>query len=417
MNDTCRLCGKSADLRNSYLIPNFVLKRFYRTSPTGGARTVGEPNRRVQGTYDERPLLCSDCEVSFGRRETIWAPMDRRLSGTLPWALECLEEHRYFAASIVWRTLKWRCDAADPGWHSFTDDDKEAIRNAEESLRAYLLGERAWADDCPWLHLIVPPHGFTDGPKNVNTYLRAGLDTTVNGHDDGLYCVVVLAGYLVAAVLRVNGDHLITWTLGTELRPGNTVHANPYAFPQDPNFREVLAWRAAEIKRGILSSTQQQNVNRRLEAAIDPAKAASALATLIATLPRSFSECAKRCLRATTLIVRISVGGCCAGSITTGTSVPKRRSCPRKAASANGSGKLLREVSSVHDVRGAPTTTECAAASRAIGTSRVRIRSVRGFANLMAVNATAQRHYPRRSAPTPISAAIAARRLLGESHS
>jgi hypothetical protein len=262
----CRLCRKDAELQDSHLLPNFALKRFYRTSPTGGARSVGEPNRRAQGTFLQKPLLCYDCEQRFGLRERIWADVDRRLSGQLPWSFECTEAHRYFAASIAWRILVWWDDMDGK---PLTLADVAAIEKAEAKLRGYLLEEAPYPETFPWLHLVIAPNGFTGAPAGLNTYLRASLDATLNGWDEGLYCIAVFGGYLVVAVLSVSQNSLITWTLGTELQPGRMVLADARAFPEDPEFRKILTTRAAASRQRPLSNKQQQQVNQRVEAVLD----------------------------------------------------------------------------------------------------------------------------------------------------
>jgi len=200
--------------------------------------------------------------------ETIWSrDIEQHLRKQLPWTFECKEEHRYFAASLVWRTLVWGHpeDEKTP----FTDADRACIATSTEKLGKYLRGAPYPDPPWPWLHLVTPPHGFTGAPPGLNVYLRGSLDAATMGRRRGLYTIVNLAAYLVVAVLRVDAA-LITWTLGTELRPGSIVHKDPRRVPDDVDFRRILMERAAAFQTVKLSDRQQQIVNDRVEAAIDP---------------------------------------------------------------------------------------------------------------------------------------------------
>jgi hypothetical protein len=261
----CRLCARHGELRDSHVIAKAFVKRYNRTSPTGAARNVVEPNRRTQA-YLHKPLLCPACEERFEKRETIWArDVDQKVNEPLPRSFTCSEEHRYFAASLIWRIIVWGDTESEKA--PFTDDDRERISEVEKTLRAYLLGNAPYpVPPWPWLHLVTPPHGFTgaDAPQGINVYLQGSLDIALNGFGDALYCYALIGGYLVVGILAI-GEALITWTLGTELRPTSVVVQDPLRFPIDPNFLGLLAGRAAALHRVPLSVKQQGIVNERVE--------------------------------------------------------------------------------------------------------------------------------------------------------
>jgi hypothetical protein len=263
----CRLCGSTAEPQDSHLIPRSILKRFFQVAPTGAARSAGEPNRRTQ-RFLNKPLLCFDCEQRFAVVETIWShDIEQNLRRQLPWTFVCAEEHRYFAASLIWRTIVWGFAVGDDS--PFTPEDRDRIDEAERKLREYLLGGPYHTDNFPWLHLITPPHGFIGAPSRVNVYLRGSLDASTNGYGQGLYTLVNTAAYLVVAVLHAE-EALVTWTLGTELRLDRVVHVDPWRFPEDVDFRRLIMARAAALSAVSLSARQQAAVNERVETAIDP---------------------------------------------------------------------------------------------------------------------------------------------------
>ncbi len=259
-------------LEDSHLIPNSIVKRFYRTSPTGGARSVGAPNRREQN-FLHRPLLCRPCEERFALREDRWMKdVDQQMDRPKPWSFVCAEEHRYFAASLAWRSIVWELPEQE-GENAFTHDDRRHIAEAERQLAAYLLDLAPYPEPpLAWPHLVTPPDGFLPAPPGLNVYLRGSLDATVNAFGESIYAVANLGGYLVASVITIDPEHLITWTLGTELRPGRTVHVNARRFPRDPGFGSLLTARAAAAAAShkALSPKQQANVKRRVDAVLGP---------------------------------------------------------------------------------------------------------------------------------------------------
>ena len=267
----CRLCGVAGPVEDSHLIPNAIVKRFYRTSPTGGARSVGVPNRRAQ-SFLHKPLLCRRCEERFAAREDRWMKdVDHRIDERPIWSFKCIEAHRYFAASLAWRTLVWEMpERPDAG---FTAADRARMDAAERDLRAYLLDAAPYPDPAwPWPHILRPPDGFTGGPPGLNVYLRGCLDATVEATDEGMYAITALGGYLVVSVLTIDPNPFITWTLGTELRPGSKVHVDPRRFPEDYNFRRLIANRAAAVadSHDAMSEKQVAEVKRRVDAVLDP---------------------------------------------------------------------------------------------------------------------------------------------------
>jgi hypothetical protein len=289
----CRLCGTVVPLQDSHLVSNSIVKRFYRTSPTAGARTVGAPNRREQ-SFLHKLLLCKKCEQRFALREDRWMKkVDQRMGEPLPWSFVCTESHRYFAASFAWRNLVW-WSLDDPNY-GFTHEDRRHLHFAEIALQEYLLERAAYPDGLPvWSHIVAPPDGFTGAPPGLNVYLRGSLDSTLNGMGESIYSIGVYAGYLLVMVIWINPEHLITWTLGTELDPGKLVHFDPRRFPEDPGFRTIVAVRAKAGHESTLalSPKQHQNIKRRIEAVSGSSLATNphVIATMIDRINSSSSE-------------------------------------------------------------------------------------------------------------------------------
>jgi hypothetical protein len=194
--------------------------------------------------------------------------VDQRFGEQLPWSFTCTEEHRYFVASFAWRNLVWGIPEAEGNGF-----DRDKMRAAEEALRPYLLDETVYPEGVfIWSHLVAPPDGFTGAPGGIDLYLRGSLDASMNGQGEGLYSIGNFAGYLVVTILSIDGDYFITWTLGTELRPGSEVQVNPRFFPEDPDFRRLIRARAAALHEAIQGVNEKQGaeIRRRVEAAVNP---------------------------------------------------------------------------------------------------------------------------------------------------
>src|ERR1700722_842488 len=70
--DRCRLCNSSSALRQSHIVPHFVVRWLVDTSPTGGIRSTDQPNLRRQDAT-KKPLLCDNCEELLSRDERKFA--------------------------------------------------------------------------------------------------------------------------------------------------------------------------------------------------------------------------------------------------------------------------------------------------------------------------------------------------------
>jgi len=64
----CALCKRKKELRQSHIIPKFVVRWLKETSTTGYIRQGIKPNMRQQDLF-KKPLLCGDCEEKFSNIE------------------------------------------------------------------------------------------------------------------------------------------------------------------------------------------------------------------------------------------------------------------------------------------------------------------------------------------------------------
>jgi hypothetical protein len=101
----CRLCGQSAELRSSHIVPAFVFKWIKETSATGFLRFGQEPNKREQDGYRD-DLLCASCEGRLNQWETrfaneIFYPLMNDGGKRVPYGDWLLK----FCVSVSWRVL------------------------------------------------------------------------------------------------------------------------------------------------------------------------------------------------------------------------------------------------------------------------------------------------------------------------
>jgi hypothetical protein len=150
----CALCGKPRELRNSHLIPDFVIRWLRDTSASG--RFLGGP--RPQAPIQALPtmkLLCGECEDRFSQGERLFAPRlfypfqeGRRRFRYGEWLLQ-------FAVSLAWRCLTMFDDVAAARW----PQQVAAVQRAHEHWRDFLLGRSTQVK--PYRHnLLFTPAGW-----------------------------------------------------------------------------------------------------------------------------------------------------------------------------------------------------------------------------------------------------------------
>ena len=172
---TCALCGDTAVLVESHVIPAFVARWIKDTSATGFLRDFHQPNRRIQDFRTVR-LLCQQCEGRFSVAEGKFA---RFLFGPFhagrtrfqydDWLL-------YFAVSLAWRCSIRRVLPSSQSIHNMW----RRSRPLEKCGRTFLLGRvnRAGAYR---FNLFFTPLGVTSSgqlPEGIAWYLLRAPDGT-----------------------------------------------------------------------------------------------------------------------------------------------------------------------------------------------------------------------------------------------
>jgi hypothetical protein len=237
-----------------------------RTSPTGAARSVAQPNFREQD-YLKKPLLCLTCDGDrFGSREKVFAEtVDARFENrTLPASgFPFAEELRYFVASVAWRIIVWGLGEREG--EMLTSGDHDKLAAAESALREYLLDEAPYPEKLV-PHLIMAPY-FTEGaPTRINELMHSSLGATIESNGENLWVIAFMSGYVVVLVVALEEDSFIAWTFNTWLMPGWRII--PGRLTHDKKFWDSIVHfgEQLELARIPLSEKQAANVARRVEA-------------------------------------------------------------------------------------------------------------------------------------------------------
>lgn len=136
----CALCHNEKELRESHIIPKFVIRYLKKTS-IGNIRVANNPNKPVQDG-EKHYLLCGDCEGRFNSAET---PFSKRIF--YPYIEQNQDEFHYeewlhyFITSVSWRNLYLDItDFTRDG--NIEIDDLQVLLDSEKIMRDYLMKER-----------------------------------------------------------------------------------------------------------------------------------------------------------------------------------------------------------------------------------------------------------------------------------
>ena len=177
----CKLCGSSAPLRTSHIIPRFVGRWMKESSLTPYLRFAGDVDKRRQDLF-VMELLCDDCGNHFSAWERKFANQIFHPSAdgeTVfwygPWFVK-------FAASLAWRAIQFLrfLGAGDsPGLSSVVD-------KMERHLSRFLLGQERHVGSYtqhiyPVGELAAP---IRSGSPMLNRYLARTIELDFLRNDD-----------------------------------------------------------------------------------------------------------------------------------------------------------------------------------------------------------------------------------------
>ena len=176
---SCSLCTSVGKLRNSHIVPKFVVQWLKQTG-AGYLRQAVNPNKRKQDGPKEY-LLCEKCEQMFSSRESYFADnVFFPLVGGK--AADFVYDERLFYCfiSILWRGLVSGLKKGGVEGSKYLP----LVETAERDWRDYLMGvlkAPKFAD----LHVFFSDVATNDTipVKGFNAYLTRAIDATVASSD------------------------------------------------------------------------------------------------------------------------------------------------------------------------------------------------------------------------------------------
>lgn len=200
----CSLCLQHRELRNSHILPKFVVSWLKKNTP-GRIRKGDSPNLRIQDS-DKMPLLCNTCEETLSKWETaftekVFNPVHagKLAQGQIsygPWAMKCL-------VSISWRVLLFH--SLSQGLPNLCDQHViEESKRALERMRLFLIDEIPSPE--PYgQHLlpmeIIKDHTLSEISPFMNRYIVSTVDHDVIGSKDSAYIYSKLGTLLLFGII------------------------------------------------------------------------------------------------------------------------------------------------------------------------------------------------------------------------
>ena len=194
----CKLCGKSAELCLSHILPAFAFRWLKKRSGSGGhIRNIELPNRRVQDGVKEH-WLCVECEQLFSVEEAAFAskvfhPFDR---GEIP--IRYGPYMLRFCTSVSWRVLKFAFGRNPEA--TYSPAQLSLVEQAEKRWRDFLLGRVRHPGEFEQ-HLIawstISETSIPNLPTNMNRFLTGPITLDIVGSGQRLMTFAKLGPFMI----------------------------------------------------------------------------------------------------------------------------------------------------------------------------------------------------------------------------
>lgn len=254
MRGKCRLCGKEDALRESHLVPRFVIN-WMKESGGKYLRAVMEPNKRRQDGPKYR-WLCESCEQRFSVRENYFSSklFHPYLSGSAT-SFPYDERLYYCCISLLWRSVLGTMEHADFAKHKFYP----LVSRAEVDWREYLLGKKPKPDfDSVDLFLSDIITGPASPAPRFNSYFARAIDATMGSSQTTCFIYIKFSRFLLFGHLTP-ADR--TKWINTQIEPTGGKIQLPQEL-NDGEYGDFIRSRAEEAQRQYQSrvSTKTKDV-------------------------------------------------------------------------------------------------------------------------------------------------------------
>ena len=209
----CGLCGKSASLQSSHIVPKFVFDYLKKTSAVENTR-LRRPLENIKIPYqdsDKPKLLCHDCEELFSAKETyfrnqIFMPYQE---GRLTQEFAYLNQLLYFITSVNWRTLYLDLCGGFSGMPMHMDTLNQLI-DSEEIMRSFLLGHRQDIGTIEthiyFFDMLKATTADILEDRPSTYFLRSISDYTICYENGTIIVFALMMGILIASIIARSTD-------------------------------------------------------------------------------------------------------------------------------------------------------------------------------------------------------------------
>lgn len=221
----CKLCGSTAALRNSHIVPKFVGRWMKSTAPIPYMKFTDDIDRRAQDLPTMR-MLCDDCESRFSGWETKFANeifhphiKGQNILRYRSWLVK-------FATSLTWRAIQYQRsrNPRDPV------EVTSIVSQMEEHLSRYLLGQERSLSQ--YSHHIYPLDILDDpiepGSPMLNRYLTRTVQTDIIRTRD-FSEVLVYVKLPMFMFLAVGESRQRKWLETSRIKKASTLHPKDHA--------------------------------------------------------------------------------------------------------------------------------------------------------------------------------------------
>ena len=284
--ESCRLCRRSHDLRDSHIVPSFVVK-LIKGGPSGRLRFAESPDVPAQDGIHGK-LLCPGCEQVLSRKERAVADFVRQCHlGEPPYLYG--PDFAPFVLGVAWRVLAWEVQRGNET--DWIPRVVRAAREAEATWRNALLSDN-FESVSGALHAFILDSSGTPSenmrrelPSNWNRYLDVAIDSTVASSMDpatpgGAAVAMVYAklGKLVTlAFIKMPNER--RWK-GTRIHREGELNLGSIQLPE--SFLRFMAERAGQTNERLraMSNRQRERIGDRVVAAVGRGESVPALDSL-----------------------------------------------------------------------------------------------------------------------------------------
>lgn len=253
----CRFCEAARPLKQSHILPAFVL-RWLKESTPGAIRFGETPNRRVQDGV-KADFLCEECEQQFSVwekafAERIFLPFHLREADQV--AIEYGDWALKFAVSVSWRVLTFYREIAGLG--QFTEAQKQEAASAAKHWKDFLQG--AVQNPGRFEQHVIPLdiiESFSGGHWSpfINRYLTRTVDMDVAASERSAFVYSKMGRLLLIGF--ISGQQRSEWKeTRLHVREGSIGGVKQYTVPG--NLMQFVNSKAERAAQRLASMSQKQ---------------------------------------------------------------------------------------------------------------------------------------------------------------